>query len=146
MTSVGHDIVVISTFHSLIRHRGHHDGAACGTGHSYPSRSSTWFHLWFSWRCMLSCHLCLLISCYSLGFWILNFDCSFCLIMVSIFFLMKFMSLQSNRHLFYMMLKIWLKTIQKLTHYIVNGIFQNQPLNTVTVICEILHNSQPLGL
>jgi len=25
MTSVGHDIVVMSTFHSLIRHRGHYD-------------------------------------------------------------------------------------------------------------------------
>jgi len=29
---------------------------------------------------MLSCHLCLLLSCYSLVFWILSFDCSFCLI------------------------------------------------------------------
>jgi len=29
---------------------------------------------------MLSCHLCLLISCYSLVFWILSFDCSFCLV------------------------------------------------------------------
>jgi len=26
LISVGHDIVVMSTFHSLIRHRGHHDG------------------------------------------------------------------------------------------------------------------------
>jgi len=29
---------------------------------------------------MLSCYLCLLISCDSLVFWILSFDCSFCLI------------------------------------------------------------------
>jgi len=29
---------------------------------------------------MLSCHLCLLISCYSLVCLILSFDCSFCLI------------------------------------------------------------------
>jgi len=28
---------------------------------------------------MLSCHLCLLISCYSLVFCLLSFDCSFCL-------------------------------------------------------------------
>jgi len=27
----------------------------------------------FPWRFMLSCHLCLLISCYSLIFWILSF-------------------------------------------------------------------------
>jgi len=39
----------------------------------------TWFRLWFSWRFMLSCHLCLLISCYGLVFCLLSFDCSFCL-------------------------------------------------------------------
>jgi len=31
MTSVGHDIVVMSTFHSLIRHRRHHDGCRMPT-------------------------------------------------------------------------------------------------------------------
>jgi len=36
---------------------------------------------------MLSCHLCLLISCYSLVFWILSFDCSFCLIAWYLYFL-----------------------------------------------------------
>jgi len=35
MTSVGHGIVLMSTFHSLIRHRGHHD--TCGTGNAYAS-------------------------------------------------------------------------------------------------------------
>jgi len=39
MTSVGHNIVVMSTFHSVIRHKGHHDGCRM---------RSTWFHLWFS--------------------------------------------------------------------------------------------------
>jgi len=39
LASVGHDIVAMSTFHSLVRHRGHHDGchAACGAGNTYPS-------------------------------------------------------------------------------------------------------------
>jgi len=37
MTSVGHDIVVMNAFHALIRHRGHHDGCACGAGNAYPS-------------------------------------------------------------------------------------------------------------
>jgi len=70
MTSVGHDIVVMSTIHSLIRHRGHHDGCRMRSRKCFPCRS-TWFHLWFSERFLLSCHLCLFISCYSLVFWIL---------------------------------------------------------------------------
>jgi len=37
---------------------------------------------------MLSCHLCLLISCDSLVFWILSFDCSFCLIAWYLYFLL----------------------------------------------------------
>jgi len=47
MTSVGHDSVVMSTFHSLIRHRGHHDGCRMRSRIRLPFRS-TWFHLWFS--------------------------------------------------------------------------------------------------
>jgi len=47
MTSVGHDIVVKSTFHSLIRHGGHHDGCCMRSRKCLPLRS-TWFHLWFS--------------------------------------------------------------------------------------------------
>jgi len=43
MTSVGHDIVVMSTFHSLMRQRWHHDGCS----KCLPFRS-TWFHPWFS--------------------------------------------------------------------------------------------------
>jgi len=40
---------------------------------------STWFHLWFSYRFMLFCYLCLLISCNSVfGFWVL-LDCMVCL-------------------------------------------------------------------
>jgi len=47
MTSVGHDVVVIGTFHSLIRHRGHHDG--CHMRRRKCLRFwSTWFHLRFS--------------------------------------------------------------------------------------------------
>jgi len=45
MTSVGHDIVVMSTFHSLIRHGGHHDGCRMRSRKCFRS---TWFHLWFS--------------------------------------------------------------------------------------------------
>jgi len=37
----------MSTFHSLIRHRGHHDGCRMGSRKCLPFRS-TWFHLWFS--------------------------------------------------------------------------------------------------
>jgi len=37
MTSVGHDTVVMSTFHSLIRHRDIMKGPACGTGNAYHS-------------------------------------------------------------------------------------------------------------
>jgi len=37
---------------------------------------------------MLSCHLCLLVSCYSLVFWILGFGCSFCLITWCLYFLL----------------------------------------------------------
>jgi len=37
MTYAGHDIVVMSTFHSLIRYRGHDDGSACAVGNAYPS-------------------------------------------------------------------------------------------------------------
>jgi len=42
MTSVGHDIVM-STFHSLIRHRGHHDGCHMRSRKCLPFRS-IWFH------------------------------------------------------------------------------------------------------
>jgi len=38
---------------------------------------------------MLSCHLCL-ISCYSLVFWILGFDCSFSLIAWYLYVLLLF--------------------------------------------------------
>jgi len=88
MTSVGHDIVAMSTFHSLIRYRGHHDGRRMWSRKCLPFRS-TWFYPWFSWRFMLSCHLCLLISCDSLVFWILSFDCSFCLIVCCLYILLK---------------------------------------------------------
>jgi len=37
---------------------------------------------------MLSCHLCLLISCYSLVFCLLRFDCYFCLIAWYLYFLL----------------------------------------------------------
>jgi len=47
MTYLGHDIVVMSTFHSLIRHRGHHDECRMRSRKCLPFRS-TWFHLWFS--------------------------------------------------------------------------------------------------
>jgi len=47
MTSVGHDIVVTSTFHSWIWHRGHHDGCRMRSRKCLPFRS-TWIHLWFS--------------------------------------------------------------------------------------------------
>jgi len=73
-TSVGHAIVVMSTFPSLIRHRGHHDGSRMRSRKCLPFRS-TWFHLWFSKRFVLSCHLCLLFSCYSLVFWVLIVPC-----------------------------------------------------------------------
>jgi len=46
MTSVGHDIVVVSTFHSLMRRRGH-DGCRMRSRKCLPFRS-TCFHLWFS--------------------------------------------------------------------------------------------------
>jgi len=36
---------------------------------------------------MLSCHLCLLISCYSLVYCVLSFDCSFCLSAWYLYFL-----------------------------------------------------------
>jgi len=45
MTSVGHDIVVMSTFHSLIRDRGHHDGCRMRSRKCFPFWSS-WFYLW----------------------------------------------------------------------------------------------------
>jgi len=69
MTSVGHDIVVVSTFHYLMRHGGHHDGCRMRSGKCLPFRSA-WFHLWFSWKFVLSCHLCLLVSCDGLIFWL----------------------------------------------------------------------------
>jgi len=37
MTSVGHDIIVMSTFHYFVRHRDIMTGAACGAGNAYPS-------------------------------------------------------------------------------------------------------------
>jgi len=37
---------------------------------------------------MLSCHLCLLVSCDDLVFWILSFDCTFCLIAWYLYFLL----------------------------------------------------------
>jgi len=73
MASVGHDIVVMGAFRSLMPH-GEHRGGEC-----LPFRGA-WFRLWFSWKFMLSCRLCLLISCDSLVFCLLSFDCSFCLI------------------------------------------------------------------
>jgi len=47
MASVGHAIVVMSTFHSLIRHRGHRDWCRMRSRKCLPFRN-TWFHLWFS--------------------------------------------------------------------------------------------------
>jgi len=47
MTFVGHVFVVMSTFHSLVRHRGHHDGCRMRNKECLPFRS-TRFHLWFS--------------------------------------------------------------------------------------------------
>jgi len=46
MTPVGHDIVAMSTFHSLIRQRGHHDGCRMRSKKCLPFRG-TWFHLFF---------------------------------------------------------------------------------------------------
>jgi len=46
MPSVGHDIVVISTFHSLQWRRGHHTGCCMRNRKCLPFRS-TRFHLWF---------------------------------------------------------------------------------------------------
>jgi len=40
MASVGHDIVVMSTFLSLIRHWGIMTGAVCGAENDYPSGAS----------------------------------------------------------------------------------------------------------
>jgi len=45
--SVDHDIVVMSTFLSLIRHRRHHDGCRMWSRKWLPFWS-TWFNLWFS--------------------------------------------------------------------------------------------------
>jgi len=42
ITSVGYDIVVMSTFHSLIRYRDIMTGAASGAGNAYLP--NTWFH------------------------------------------------------------------------------------------------------
>jgi len=47
MTFVGHGIIVIGTFHSFIRHRGHHD-VCCMRSRKCLSFRITWFHLWFS--------------------------------------------------------------------------------------------------
>jgi len=47
MTAVGHGIVVMSTFHSLIHYRGHHDGCRMWSRKCLPFWSN-WFHLWFS--------------------------------------------------------------------------------------------------
>jgi len=47
MPSVGHGSVVMSTFHSLIRHMGNHDECRMRSRKCLPFRS-TWFHLWFS--------------------------------------------------------------------------------------------------
>jgi len=87
MRYVGHDIVVMSTFYSLIRHRRYHDGCRMRSRKFVPFRSA-WSHLWFSWRFMLSCHLCLHVLCDSLVFWILSFDCSVCLIAWYLYFLL----------------------------------------------------------
>jgi len=50
-----------------------HDGSRICSRVCLPFRS-TWFHLWFSYRFMLSCYLWLLISCNCVVFWIL-LDC-----------------------------------------------------------------------
>jgi len=90
MTYVGHDIVYVVLgiyifyFHPLIRHMGHNDGCRTRSRKCLPFRS-TWFHLRFSFRFMLSC---LLISCDSLVFWILSFYCSFSLIAWYLYFLL----------------------------------------------------------
>jgi len=42
MTSIGHDIVVMSTFYSLIRHSWHHDRYRMRSRKCLPFRS-TWF-------------------------------------------------------------------------------------------------------
>jgi len=68
----------MSAFHSLIRHKGHNYGCCTRSRKCLPFWN-TWFHLWFSKRFMLSCHLCLFNSCIFLVFWIwslfLWFDC-----------------------------------------------------------------------
>jgi len=69
MTSVGHDVVV-GSFRSLVRHWGHRGGCHMRGGRCLSFRSA-WFLLWFLWRFMFSCRLYLLVSCYSLVFWIL---------------------------------------------------------------------------
>jgi len=57
----------------------------CGAGNVYPSGAPD-FTFGFHRGSFLSCHLCLLISGYSLVFWILNFDYSFCLIAWYLYF------------------------------------------------------------
>jgi len=71
MTSVSHDIVVIITFHSLIRHREHAEQEML----TLPEHLISLFI-----EVLVSCHLCLFISCECLVFWILTFHYSICLI------------------------------------------------------------------
>jgi len=83
MTSVGHDIVVMSTYHSLIRHRDIMTGVACGAGNAYPSGApdfTSGFHRGSC--CPVVCVSLFHVIVLSFEFWVfLLFDC-----LVSIFF------------------------------------------------------------
>jgi len=48
--------------------------------------------------------LCLLISCYSLVFWILSFDCSFCLIAWYLYFLLTEIVMNLTSGIFYLLM------------------------------------------
>jgi len=85
-TSVGHDIVGMSTFHSLIRHRGHHDGCCMRVRKCLPFRSN-WSHLYFHRGscCLVICVSLVHVIVLSFWFWVLGvllFDC-----LLSIFFI-----------------------------------------------------------
>jgi len=72
MTSVGHDIVVISTFHSLIRHRGHHNGCRVRSRKCLPSGAADFtsgFHR--SSCCPVICASLFHVIVLSFWFWVL---------------------------------------------------------------------------
>jgi len=69
MTSVGHGIVVMSTFQSLIEHRGIMKGAACGPGNAYPSGAPGSPLVFIEVHVVLSCVSPYFMSClFDFGF------------------------------------------------------------------------------